>query len=345
MEDQPKKKKPILFVVIGIIAILVLFFLIRTLYHAIYYESTDNAQIESNSTPVLSRVSGYIDSLGVNDYQDVQAGQLLVRIDEREYKISLQQAEADLLTAEADLANAKATMENTRLSKSVTSANLDVQDVRLRNAKQDFERDQALYKEGSITQRQYENSKANYEAAYQQYLAGKEQVKLAGSQTGNSEAMIKKAEALIKTRQAALDNARLKYSYTKVEAPVSGKVGKVNLHRGQFVQPGQPLFTIVDTTQFWIVANFKETQLKHLKVGQPVNIRIDGYPDVDIKGRIATFSDATGAKFALLPPDNATGNFVKITQRVPVKIDFENPRAIKNLLKAGLSVKVDVHVK
>jgi membrane fusion protein (multidrug efflux system) len=345
MENQPKKKKPVLFIVLGIIILLVLFFSSKALYHSIYYETTDNAQIESNSTPVLSRIAGYIDSLTVSDYQDVHAGQFLLQIDQREYQIAVQQAEADLLTAEADLANARAVLNNTIISKRLSSANLDVQDVKLENAKQDFERDQALYKEGSITQRQYENSKANYETAYKQYLAGKEQVKLAGSQTGNSDAQIKRAMAMVKTRQAALENTKLKLSYSQIKAPVSGKLGKVSLHIGQFVQPGQPLFTIVDTARFWIVANFKETQLKNLKLGQVVDIKIDGYPDVDIKGKIASFSDATGAKFSLLPPDNATGNFVKVTQRVPVKIDLDNPSAVRKILKAGLSVKVDVHVK
>ena len=345
MEEKAKKKKPFLWVVIGIVLLAVLYFGIKAIYNAIIYESTDNAQIQSNATPVLSRIAGYIDSVKVDDYQNVKEGQYLVKIDDRELAIALEQVEADMLNAQADLSNATATNENTTINKRVVAANLQVQQVRLEKAMSDFDRDEALYKDGSITQRQYVDSKANYETNLKQYLAAKDQVDYAASQINTSQAQIEKAKAAIKTRQAGIDNAKLRLSYTRIEAPVTGKVGTVNLQKGQYVQPGQPLFTIVNNEEFWVIANFKETQLKSLKIGQPVKIEIDGYPKLDIEGKVASFSEATGAKFALLPPDNATGNFVKVTQRVPVKITFNHPEQVKDVLKAGLSVEVHVLIK
>jgi membrane fusion protein, multidrug efflux system len=345
MEEHAKKKKPLLWVIAGIVLIIALFFGIRALYHAIYYETTDNAQIESNATPVLSRIAGYIDSIGIKDYQNVKAGDLLVKIDDRELTIALAQAEADLMNARADSINAGSSLKNTQINTKVASANEQVQLVRLDKAKNDFERDQALYNEKSITQKQWMDSKAIYETALKQYQVQKDQVTYANSQIGTSGAQVEKALAVIRTREAGVENAKLRLSYTKIYAPAAGKVGKVNLQKGQYIQPGQPLFSIVNNEAFWIIANYKETQLRNLKTGQAVKIEIDGYPNLDIRGKITSFSEATGAKFSLLPPDNATGNFVKVTQRVPVKIVFDHPEQIKDKLKAGLSVTVSAFIE
>lgn len=345
-ETKPVKKGPnkALFIVVPVVLVAG-FFLYRSIVHALTYESTDNAQIESNAVPVLSRIAGYVEAVNVQDYQDIKQGQSLVAIDNREYKIAVKQAEADLATAEADLANARAQLSNAEANRNVATASAEVQDVRLQKANSDLKRDEALYKEGTITQKQYEDSKSNFEAAVKQYKTNKEQISLASSQTSISAAQIQKAMAVIETRKASLDQATLRLSYTEIAAPVNGRIGKRNLEKGQYVQPGQPLFNIINNEQFWIVANFKETQIAKLKVGQLVEIKIDGYPDKKISGKISSFSDATGAKFALLPADNATGNFVKVTQRVPVKIEFDNMAEIKEILKAGLSVEVDVAIK
>jgi membrane fusion protein, multidrug efflux system len=345
MEEQVKKKKPFLWVIGALVLILALFFGIRTIYRVLYYETTDDAQIESNATPVLSRIAGYIDTIAVKDYQNVKTSSLLVKIDDRELSIALEQAKADLMNARADCTNAGSGLQNANINTKVASATLMVQLVRLEKTKKDFERDQALYNEKSITQKQLLDSKAAYETAVKQYQVQKDELALANSRKGISNAQIEKALALIKTREAGVDNAKLKLSYTKIYAPVSGRVGKVNLQKGQYVQPGQPLFSIVNNEEFWIIANYKETQLKNLKAGQPVKIKIDGYPNLDIRGKISSFSDATGAKFSLLPPDNATGNFIKITQRVPVKITFDHPEKIKGILKAGLSVTVSAFIE
>lgn len=339
-----KKRKPIALIIVGLLVLVAVVFGIRRLIHSMNYESTDNAQLETFSVPVVSRVAGYVDSIGVNDFARVKSGQALLFIDQRELEVAVAQAEADLLGAQADLETAKASLINSGKNRQVAVSSEDVQKVRLQKAKADLERDEDLFRDGALTRKQVEDSRANYETATKLLRTNTDQVSLAGAQNATSEAQIKRAEAGIAAREAALRAAQLRLSYAKVTAPVNGKVGKVNVRPGQYVQSGQPLFSIVDDEQFWVIANFKETQLEVLKEGQTVDILVDGYPDLRLSGKIVSFSEATGAKFSLLPPDNATGNFVKVTQRVPVRIDIENPAQYKGILKAGLSVKVEVPI-
>ena len=196
-----------------------------------------------------------------------------------------------------------------------------------------------------------EDTQNNVEVQSRQYDANVEQINLAKTSQGVAQAAIAKAQAniqkiqaVLKVKQAAIDNAKLRVGYARLAAPIAGKIGRKNVVVGQYVQPGQNLFTIVADSTFWVVANFKETQLEKMQLGQAVDIKLDAYPDLDIKGRVSSLSDATGAKFALLPADNASGNFVKITQRVPVKIEILNPEKYKNQLRAGLSVDAEVRV-
>ncbi len=331
--------------IIGAVAIVVGYFAFNKINHALTHESTDNAQIESNAVPVLSRVSGYIDDFKLLDYQQVKKGDTLVVIDDREYVLAVKQAEADLLAAKADLSSAESQIPTIGSDQDVASAGISVEEVTLKQAKRDVARDEALFKEGSITQRQYERSQSAYQTAVQMLASSKSKFRQAGTQTGNANAQILRAKANIEAKETALEKAKLNLSYTKIVAPADGKLGKTNLKSGQYVQGGQQLFSVVSNDNYWIVANFKETQIEHMKVGQPVDITVDGYPDHEITGTISGFSDATGAKFSLLPPDNSTGNFVKVTQRVPVTIQINKPETLKGMLKTGLSVDADVKVK
>jgi membrane fusion protein (multidrug efflux system) len=341
-QEQPKKKKKAPFIIFILIITALSAYGIIKLIHSFTHESTDNAQIESNTVPIVSRLAGSIDSIAISDYMEVKAGQPLVMIDSREYELAIQQSEADLLSAKADLANAKAQLVSSNLNKNVVQANLDVQKIRADKAQADYTRDQNLFKDNSITRKQLEDSKANAETAQKQLRSNNDQVSFAVSQINNSQAQIEKMTAMAEAKQSALDNAKLKLSYTQMISPISGRIGKTNLQKGQYVQPGQTLFTIVNDEQYWIIANFKETQLEKLKEGMPADIKLDGYPDVKVKATIASLSNATGARFALLPPDNATGNFVKVTQRVPVKLVIENIEEVRSHLKAGLSATVDI---
>ena len=339
----PAKKKIAPFI-IAIIVLVLAFFGIRALLHSWKYESTDNAQVESRAIPVIARVAGYIDSLRVDDYGKVAAGEALITIDPEELRLSLVQAQAEWQNAQADMANAQAALLNAGANKRVASANADVQRTRKEKAFADLTRDEALFKEGAITQKQLDDSRSTHESASKQYTANAEQVNYASTQVSIAQAQIQKINALIETRKAAVDQAKLKLSYCSIKAPAAGRIGKLSLEVGQYVQPGQTLFTIVNDEKYWIVANFKETQIEKMKEGQEVEITLDGYRHTPIKGKVSSFSLATGAKFSLLPPDNSTGNFVKVTQRVPVKIEIDKAEDYKHILKAGLSVDVEVKV-
>ena len=344
-----------------IIAIIILvggYFGYQAYHHSQLYETTDNAQIEGNSAPVLARVAGYVQSVNVNDYTVVKRGQVLVTIDPQEYDVALAQAEADyqqsqadLATARADLQTAQATARNVVQNARVAQSTAQVQAARRDKARQDLQRDQNLYKEQSLTRKQLEDTQNNVDVQARQYETNVEQITLAKTSQGVAQAGIAKAlaniqkiQAVLKVKQAAIDNAKLRQGYARLTAPIDGKIGRKNVVVGQYVQPGQNLFTIVADSTFWVVANFKETQLEKMKLGQEVDIKLDAYPDLAIKGRVASLAEATGARFALLPPDNSSGNFVKVTQRVPVKIEILNPGKYKNQLRAGLSVDAEVRV-
>jgi membrane fusion protein (multidrug efflux system) len=345
MENQTPKKKRNPAIIIGPIVIGVILFIgIRSWIHSRHYESTDNASVEASNLPMLARVAGYIDSLYIKDYDVVKAGQLLLVIDDREYKIALQQALADQQAAVADLENAKAGLTNAEKGLLLSKSNLEVQRARLEKSQADLKRDEALFADASITTRQLDDSKSTQLINQRLYNSGADQVGTAQAQISTARAQIQKAEAQIETRKAAVDQARLRLSFTKIYAPASGKIGRKAIDKGQYVQPGQTLFTILNNDNFWVIANFKETQLQKMQEGQEVNIELDGFPDVEIKGKVASMSDATGSKFALLPPDNSTGNFVKITQRVPVKIEIQDLDKYKSFLRGGLSLTAEVKV-
>jgi membrane fusion protein (multidrug efflux system) len=320
------------------------FFGVKSWLHSRHYENTDNASIEATNVPILARVAGYVDSLVVADYDVVTAGQLLVTIDSREYKIALQQAEADQQQAVADLENARAGLLNADRNLALAKSNLDVQKARLDKSQADLQRDQALFNDGSITRKQLEDSKSNQLIAQRQFNSNQDQVGTANAQLSTARAQIQKAQAQIETRKALVDQAKLRLTFTTLYAPASGKVGKKSVDKGQYVQPGQTMFTIINSEKFWVIANFKETQLEKMKEGQEADLYLDGYPDTVIKGKVVSMSEATGAKFALLPPDNSTGNFVKITQRVPVKIEIQDIEKYRGILRAGLSLTAEVKI-
>lgn len=330
-------------IIIGIIVLSGAIYGFRAYQYNQTIESTDNAQIDGNTAPVLARVAGYVKELSVTDYQQVKAGQPLVEIDPAEYDLAVSQAEADYAQSVADLQTARASMLNSRESVKVARANVDVQAGRQTKAQSDLQRDQNLFTGGSLTKRSLEDSKSTTDIQSRQLTALQAQATQAKVAENTSEANIRKMEAVLKVKQAAIDQAKLRNSYTQITAPIDGKTGRTNnVSVGQYVQPGQTLFTIVNGTDLWVTANFKETQLTNIRVGQPVEIKVDAFPDMKIEGKVAEISEATGAKFSLLPPDNASGNFVKVTQRIPVKIQIENVAQLKDRLRVGMSVEAVV---
>ncbi len=344
-QKKPKaKKSPLRTIVLSIVFLVAAYFGYTKIHFALTHETTDNAQIETQITPVLPRVAGYVKNIVVKDYDSVKTGQLLVELDDAELQTQLLEMEADYKQAEVDVINAKAALNNALVSLRVNKGNIELSDVRRKKSEDDLKRDQNLFTDQAITRKQLDDSKYNAETANQQYQNTKTDLASAESRIAVLQAGIAKATAALGVKQAKIEQTKLKLTYTKIYAPQAGKIGKKNVSEGQYVQAGTPLFSIVNDTTYWIVANFKENQLKKLYPGKEVDIEMDAYPDVKLKGKIESLSEATGAKFSLLPPDNASGNFVKVTQRVPVKIKIADIEKNKHLLRAGLSVYVSSEI-
>lgn len=329
--------------------------------HSLSHEGTDDAQIEKNMNPIIPRLTGYVTKVYVKDNDYVKKGDTLFTIDNKDYLVKLEDAKAALVAAESNFEVSKADVGSAMASVSVSDANvqsaggnIETAKIRLGRATNDFERYDNLYKNHSITKQQYEQALAAKQEAESQLRILQQQQKASNFQksvivakSNVSNKMTDVAAANIKRAQAMLDAAKLNLDYTVVTASIDGQVSKIAIQPGQLVQPGQSLFYIINNEEAWVIANFKETQLNKMKMGQKVTIKVDAYPDTDFEGEITSFSPATGSKFSLLPPDNATGNFVKTIQRVPVKISLSasNDAEKIKLLRPGMNVDVDVHLK
>lgn len=339
---QKKKRSPIRIIVLSLVLIAGGYFGYTKISFAMSHETTDNAQVETMITPVLPRVSGYVKTVAVSDYDSVKESQLVVTLDDDEMQTQLLQMEADYKSSEADILNARASLNTTTTSITVNKGNITLGEVKKQQAQEDYERNQKLFADQAITRKQLDDSRFALEVANQQLINAKNDYVSADSRVAVSNAAIQKAEAALDIKKAAIQQQKLKISYTKIYSPVAGKLGKKNITAGQYVQAGTPLFSIVNDSTYWIVANFKETQIKKFHPGMPVEIELDAYPDAKITGTIESLSDATGAKFSLLPPDNSSGNFVKVTQRVPVKILINDVPRYKDILRAGLSAYITI---
>jgi len=327
--------------------------------HAQKHEETDDAQVEANISPVIPRVSGYIAEVRVKDNQMVHKGDTLLILDDRDFKIKIAEAEAALASAQsnasvagAGIPVANANIVTSEANVTTVDAQIEAAKVNMWRAQKDFERYENLIKDHTITQQQYEQALAAKQSAERQLEVLNAQKRSAARQSAAiatqkniSSGQVAVANAAIRQREAELEAARLNLSYTVVVAAVDGQISKVNLQPGQFLQAGQSLFNIIPDNSKWVVANFKETQLTKMKIGQKVIVKVDAFPDHEFEGRVVSYSPATGSKMSLLPPDNASGNFVKVVQRLPVKIEFTNTQD-KNLekLRAGMNVLVDVHL-
>ena len=360
METQKKSNKKV-GIIIAILVGIGLVWGVFKFVHSLSHETTDDAQIMANMNPIIPRVGGYVQKVFVTDNEFVQKGDTLFIIDNRDYLVQLEQAKASLAAAESQVVVAEASIGSYRANVGVTVAqvnsaegNIETAKIRLGRAKNDFDRYKNLYAKHSITAQQYEQAEAAYLEAEQQVEILKSQQNAvssqktaAQSQTNISEKQVTVAEANVKTAEAAVDAAQLNLDYSIITAPIDGQLSNVALQVGQFVSPGQSLFYLVDTKTKWIVANFKETQLEKIKIGQKVGIEVDAFPEEEFEGEITAFSPATGARFSLLPPDNATGNFVKTVQRLPIKINFTESNDAEKMdkIRSGMNVLVDVHLK
>ncbi len=357
METKTNKNKRFA-LVLGVLVLAGAAFGITKYLHSRHHEETDDAQVESDISPIIPKVPGFIARLLVDDNSVVKKGDTLVVLDDRDLALRVLQAEAALENAKASLAAVRAgyttSQENVLSSKSTLQAsegNIEIAEVRARRAEQDFKRYEELIKTNSITKQQYEQAEAERDAALKQLEVAKRQREASFRETSARKAQstvsdrnIALAETVVKEREADVAFAKLQLSYAYITAPAAGVISRKNAQVGQLVQAGQSLFALVTERQKWVVANFKETQLEKMRPGQEVEIEVDAFPHESFKGKVESISPATGAKFALLPADNASGNFVKVVQRIPVKIVLTESQEKASLLRAGMNVIVDVHI-
>ena len=344
------------------------------------HEQTNDATVAGNVYPVASRISGTVQTVEVTDNQQVIAGQPLVKLDSSDERAKIEQAQAALATAERQAAAAQENIalseqsniaQDTQTKGNIGDAQAGIQaaqaqlqqvEAELNKLKLDYQRYQTLYQEGAVTQQQFDDAKAAYDEALAQRQAAEQTIaqaraKLTQAQSGEQQLAANQiqtevnrsnyaaAQAQVAQAEASLKQAQLQLSYTTLNAPIAGRVGNKNVEVGQQVQPGSPLMAIVPQEE-WITANFKETQLGKMQPGQKVQIKLDAFPGKTFTGTVNSLSPASGADFALLPPDNATGNFTKVVQRIPVKITFD-PQSIKgyeNRITQGMSATVTVDV-
>ncbi len=360
MEENKPKSKKFVFIFAFLIVVGGSYGVYKYL-HGSQHEETDDAQIEKNMNPIIPKVGGYITKVYVSDNQFVKKGDTLFTIDKQDYALKVADAQAALVAAQetysiskTDVAGVLATVEASEANVASGGGSIENAKIRLERTTNDFNRYQNLFKNRSITKQQFEQALAAKQEAenqlqilQQQQRANNFQKNAIVAKSKASSQQIEVAATQIQRAKALLETAKLNLGYTVVCAAVNGQISRVALQPGQLIQPGQALFYIINDDETWVTANFKETQLNRMQMGQKVIVKVDAFPDTDFEGKITSFSPATGAKFSLLPPDNATGNFVKTIQRLPVKINFTNLSQLDKIkkLRSGMNAEVDVFLK
>ena len=306
-------------------------------------EWTDNATVRQHITPVNSRVPGFIREIRFDEYQRVHKGDTLVIIEDAEFRLAVAQAEAGLANAMAGQKATSAGIATTNNAVKINEATITEVRVNMENAARDLARFERLLQEDAVTRQQYDNMKTAYESAkarYDQVTSAKAGTQLTVSELGHR---LNQSEAGIRLAEAQLEMAKLSLSYTVILATADGIVGAKDIHVGQLVNPGQTMVEIVDDSEKWVIANYRETQLPNIALGAEVEITADAVPGVTYHGHVERMADATGSAFSMIPVDNATGNFVKVEQRVPVRISLEgNDAELLAKLRAGYNLEVKV---
>lgn len=307
-------------------------------------EFTDNAQVRQQIVPVNSRVQGYIKEIRFNEYEPVKKGDTLVIIDDADMKLRVAQAQADYQNALAGRSVADRTIGVASANVAVTEASIAEAKVVMDMAETDFKRYSALLEQDAVTRQQYDAAKTDYEAKKARYHMLARQRSATSSVVAETRQRIAQNDAGIDLAAALLATAELNLSYCVITAPCDGYTSRKEIQVGQLVQPGQTLLDVVDSGDVWVAANYKETQLHHIAPGSDVEIKVDAIPGVVFRGTVGAISKATGASLSILPQDNSAGNFVKVRQRIPVRINFSpnnNPDGMQRL-RAGMNVECEV---
>ena len=307
-------------------------------------EFTENALVKQHIVPVNSRVQGYVKEVRFVEYSKVLKGDTLLIIEDAEYRYMVAQAEANLANARAGKDAMHNVISTTSSNLSVTEASIEEGRIVFENAERNYNRFDALYKQNAVTKQQYDDMHTAYLSAKARYDMLNRQKESVQAVSREQNTRLGQNEASIKLAEAALELARLNLSYTVIIVPCDGVTGRKEIQVGQLIQPGQTIVDIVDSEEKWVIANYKETQTANIKVGQEVEIEVDAVPDHKFKGIVTSISRATGASFSLMPQDNSSGNFVKIEQRIPVRIDFteDNDAEAMQRVSAGMNVECKV---
>jgi membrane fusion protein (multidrug efflux system) len=350
-EKEEKPKKPPLYkrrgfipIVIIIVVIVIVGIVLFWLY-ARKYASTDDAYIDGYVSQISARVSAPVTAMHIVDNELVHKGDLLIELDPTTYQVALEQAKAQVVSSEAKLDQAQAQIGTAKAEVIQTQAQTVAAQVRFENADKNLKRYQDV-DERARSRQQLDNADTEQKSAKAQYDQAKAQKISADANVASAEASVKAAKGELQTAQANQKSAEVNLSYCKIYSPIDGRVTERSVNLGNYVAPGQALFMLVDPN-VWVTANFKETQLTHIRIGQPVTIEVDAFPDIKWQGHVDSIQAGSGARFSVLPAENATGNFVKVVQRVPVKIVFDHDANTNDapLLSPGLSVEPRVKVR
>lgn len=318
-------------------------FIVSRFVHFGNVEYTDNAQVRQHITPVLSRVQGYVREIRFDEYTPVKKGDTLMIIEDAEYRLRVAQAEATLANMTSGSNAMGSAVSEVQSNMATAEAARKEAAARLENARKEYERYKTLLSQDAVTQQQYDNVHTAYVAAQAHYDQAVQQLTtLSIAKTGQGH-RLSQNEANIRVAEAALELARLNLSYTVITSPCDGMLSSKEMVEGQLIQPGQKIVDVVDMTDVWVIANYRETQMKNVAVGSKVSIKVDALPQLNITGKVESVSDATGAALKHIPQDNATGNFVKVVQRIPVRISLKGNRPEDlQQLRAGMNVECEV---
>ena len=331
-------------IVVGILLIVGIAWVCGKFIHFGRVEYTDNAQVKQQIMPINTRVQGFIKKIYFKEYQQVKKGDTLVVIDDAEYRYRVAQAQADYQNAIVGKKAMGTSILTTQSTIGVTESNMLESKVRLDNAEKEYNRYRTLLAQKSVTQQQFDAISTNYQAAKAHYEQMQRQRNTTSLVKNEQSLRLNQNEGGIKVAQAAYELARLNLSYTVIIAPFDGTTGRKNIEVGQLVQPGQALLDFVNDNEKWVVANYKETQIGHIHEGQKVEIKVDAIQGVTYTGVVNSLSHATGASYSLFPQDNSSGNFVKVQQRIPVRIHLTDDNKAENvmLLRSGMNVECEV---
>ena len=339
-----KSKKILSYILTILIVAGALYWIASRFIHLGNVEFTDNAQVRQQIVPVNSRVQGYIREIRFNEYEPVRKGDTLVIIDDADMRLNVARARAEYQNALAGRGVADRSVSSAAANVAVSEASIAEAKVLMDMAATELERYEKLFSQDAVTRQQYDGIKTDYEAKKARYDMLARQRTATSSVVDVSRQRISQSEAGIELAKALLETAELNLSYTVITSPCNGYASRKEIRVGQLVQPGQTLLDVVDSGDIWVAANYKETQLRHIHPGSKVEIEVDAVPDVKYEGIVKSISTATGASLSILPQDNSAGNFVKVRQRIPVRIEFTSANSKEEMakLRAGMNVECSV---